>query len=84
MQAPLSNLDRALGYIELNTSIISTLPLRVLTDQHNSGYETAYDFENQEPYFEPATEEVELIMQLTSKLQVLEIPREQLKYVGEV
>ena len=41
----------------------------------DSGYE--YDYE--EPYFEPASEEEALIMQLNTKLAVTEVPREDLE-----
>lgn len=38
-----------------------------------------YDYVNQEPYFEPANEEEELKMQLKTKLEVTEIPRESIE-----
>ena len=38
-----------------------------------------YDYANQEPYFEPANEEEELKMQLKTKLEVMEIPRESIE-----
>ena len=37
------------------------------------------DYDYQEPYFEPASKEEELIMQLNTTLAVTTIPREQLE-----
>ena len=66
--------------MEINTLRLNTLPLRVVTKMDNEGQYSAYDYVSQEPYFEPASEEDELLAQLNSKLLVTEIPREDLKY----
>ena len=42
-------------------------------------WENPYDYDYQEPYFEPANEEEELIAQLNTQLSVTEIPREELE-----
>ena len=42
-------------------------------------YDPNYDY--QEPYFEPASREEDLIQQLNAKLAVTAIPNEQLEYV---
>ena len=39
----------------------------------------SYEYDYQEPYFEPAMVEEDLLVQLTSKLSVQEIVREELK-----
>ena len=40
-----------------------------------------YEYDYQEPYFEPANVEEDLLVQLSTKLAVTEIPREELKWV---
>ncbi len=45
----------------------------------SSGNDQGYDYDYQEPYFEPANQEEELVVQLNTKLAVTEIPREELE-----
>lgn len=65
----------------METSRLNTLPLRVGTRLDYESQSSTYDYVAQEPYFEPANEEEELLAQLNSKLLVTEIPREDLEYV---
>ena len=43
------------------------------------GYTISNEYDYQEPYFEPANMEEDLMAQLCTKLAVTEIPREELK-----
>ncbi len=43
--------------------------------------DSGYDYDYQEPFFEPANEEEELIVQLNTKLAVTTIPRQDLESV---
>ena len=47
----------------------------VLSSERNQGS----DYDYQEPYFEPASQEEELVLQLNTKLAVTEIPREDIE-----
>jgi hypothetical protein len=38
-----------------------------------------YEYDYKEPYFEPANEEEDLVIQLNTKLAITEIPRESLE-----
>ena len=45
----------------------------------SSGHDQGNDYDYQEPYFEPANQEEELMLQLSAKLAVTEISRNEIR-----
>lgn len=64
--------------------VTACTPLSTTACNSEDGYvgDSGYDYDYQEPYFEPASKEEELIVQLSTKLAVTDIPREDLESVN--
>lgn len=45
----------------------------------SGGHDQGNDYDYQEPYFEPASQEEELVLQLSTKLAVTEIARDEIQ-----
>ena len=74
------------GYTLIAKSLLgSEIPPEALpkfeTSKLDDGYmgDSGYEYDYEQPYFEPATEEEALVSQLNTKLAVTEISREDLE-----
>jgi hypothetical protein len=70
------------GYTLVAKSLLGNdVPEAPETSKLNDGYmgDSGYEYDYEEPYFEPASEEEALVLQLNTKLAMTEIPREDLE-----
>ena len=70
------------GYTVIRTeNLENSIQTTKITNNYvlSSDTDNGYDYDYQVPYFQPASQEEELVVQLNSKLMVTEILREKLK-----